>query len=84
MKLRIAHVGSNDRMAGYFVVQERRWLCWYDLYFDKGEDKLVREPLLGSAQIVDGQFEDFHLAQGYAHKFKAAQKARIIKEVWHV
>ena len=83
MKLRIAHVDSPKRMAGFFVVQERRWLCWEDLYFDPTEDCLRREQVLGNAGITKAEFDDFHDATKYANKFKSVGKRRI-REVWPI
>ena len=82
MKLRIIHVDSPNRLAGIYIVQERRWLSWEDLYFDKKADSLVRDMMLGNMDIVLASFGDWHMAKKLADAFKTTK--RVIREVWHI
>jgi hypothetical protein len=83
MKLRIAWVDSDKQMAGEYVVQERHWLMWEDLYFDIEDKKLRRDQVLGQAGISQARFADWHDAMKHALAYKANVR-RIIKQVWEV
>lgn len=85
MKLRIAHVDDNRRMAGKFAVQIRTWGTWNNMYFDSGEKVLLEEFELGRPEIAEAVFDDFHEAMKYARIFK--QKScykQVIRETWRV
>jgi hypothetical protein len=83
MKLRIAHVDSNT-MAGIYIVQERRWFSWEDLYFDIMDKQLRREQVLGRGGISQAQFSDWHEAWRHAQNFRTGKCRRVIKQVWEV
>jgi hypothetical protein len=83
MKIRIVHVDSTT-MAGAYIVQERRWFSWEDLYFDTKDKKLRRDQVLGMAGISSARFADWHQAWQYAQSFKTGECRRVIKQVWEV
>jgi hypothetical protein len=84
MKLRIILVDDNTQMAGVFVVQERRWFGWEDLYFDKIDKILRREQVLGRSGISQARFDKRHDARKYALAFKAGACKRVVKQTWVV
>jgi hypothetical protein len=74
---------DSDQENGEFIVQQRRWGIWEDLYFDKTEKKLRHDQILGNAGISKAEFSDWHQAKKYALEFRNDTK-RTIREVWHV
>jgi hypothetical protein len=83
MKLRVAHVDNENRMAGTFVVQRRYWGSWWDMYFNPSTKILVTTVEWGEARVVKAEFDDFHEAIRYARAFRGRKK-RIIREVWRI
>ena len=83
MKLRIAHIDNEQRMAGMFVVQHRVWGVWYDMYFSPLGKALRTTMELGEGEIRKASFDDFHEAMKYAKAFKCWGKI-IIRETWRV
>ncbi len=84
MKVRIIHVDRPNRMAGAFIVQERRWFSWEDLYFDSDKKELRQEQILGRAGITTAEFDDWDKARRYAVEYKKASKKRVILTTWGV
>lgn len=83
MKLRIAHIDDNRRMAGNFVVQRRCWGLWREMYFNSHTQVLKKDMELAEGHLTKAIFEDFHEAMKYARLFKNQRKL-IIREVWPV
>jgi len=86
MKLRIAHVDNERRMAGKFAVQSSfLGILWDTIYFDPGKKVLLEEFVLGRPTIVEALFDDFHEALKYAQIYKQFNcHKQIIRETWRV